>query len=462
VKARKIFQRIDIMQRRVRVVAGIMVPLSLSILLVALPGYASSPEGDISDESPEMVVESEVSLGDDAALSDYLAYAALNNPGLEAAFNDWTRALERVPQAKSLPDPRFTYTYYIQEVETRVGPQRQAFTLMQTFPWFGKLGTRGDVAGEAAEAAHQKYEAAKLRLFYRVKYAYFEYYYLARTIAITEGNMILLSNLESVARAKYRAGAASHPSIIKAQVELGKLEDRVNTLKALRIPMMARLNAALGRPTGADLPWPQAVDHEQVEFEDEELYQWLKEANPELRALAYMTAREERSVKLARKDYFPDFTLGAKYIETGQALDPEMNESGKDAVMVSLSVNVPLWFGKYRAAEREARARVNAAEKRHEDGESNLLADLSLALFHFHDAERKIDLYGDTLIPKAEEALSVSQRAFSADKADFFDLIDAERTLLEFQLSYERALVDYAERLSEIEMLVGSEIGMGR
>ncbi len=100
-RARTIFQRIDMKRRDVGVVVGIMVPLSLSILLVALPGYASPPEGDTPGESPEMV----------ATLSDYLAYAALNNPGLEAAFYDWTRALERIPQVKSLPDPRFTYAY---------------------------------------------------------------------------------------------------------------------------------------------------------------------------------------------------------------------------------------------------------------------------------------------------------------------------------------------------------------
>ncbi len=455
--ARTIFRRMDMQQRCIPVLMGILVPLSVSILLVALPGHASVPEGQTSGGAPELRAEAKISLDEGATLQDYLAYAALNNPGLEAVFNDWTRALERVPQAKSLPDPRFTYAYYIREVETRVGPQRQAFTLMQTFPWFGKLGGRGDVAREAAEAAHQKYEAAKLRLFYRVKLAYFEYYYLARTIAITEGNITLLSNLESVARAQYRAGMASHPAVIKAQVELGKLDDRLSTLRDLRTPTVARLNAVLGRPTDGDLPWPQSIDYEEVDLDEEELHQWLKEANPELRALAYMTAREERSVKLARKDYFPDLTLGAKYIETGQALDPMMKDSGKDALMVSLSVNLPLWVGKYRAAEREARARVHAAEKRHEDGESKLQADLSLALFHLRDAARKIDLYGDTLIPKAEEALSVSQRAFTADKADFFELIDAQRTLLEFQLSYERALVDHAERLSEIEMLIGRE-----
>lgn len=59
----------------------------------------------------------------EASVQDYLQYAALNNAGLEAAFNRWKAALERIPQAKSLPDPRFNYTYFVEEVETRVGPQ---------------------------------------------------------------------------------------------------------------------------------------------------------------------------------------------------------------------------------------------------------------------------------------------------------------------------------------------------
>ena len=126
--------------------------------------------------------------------------------------------------------------------------------------------------------------------------------------------------------------------------------------------------------------------------------------------------------------------------------------------MASLSFNLPIWIGKHRAAEREARARLRATAKRREDHENELLSDLKLALFHFRSAERKMDLYGNSLVPKAEQALAASQRAFAAGKADFFDLIEAQRTLLEFQLAHERALADRAQRLAEIEMLIGKQI----
>jgi hypothetical protein len=111
---------------------------ALPVLLVVLLVNASADEGQSSSElrtlygtpseSGNYVAMSHglPELNESATLSDYLEYAALSNPGLEAAFNDWKRAVEKVPQVRSLPDPRFTYAYYIQEVETRVGPQRQA------------------------------------------------------------------------------------------------------------------------------------------------------------------------------------------------------------------------------------------------------------------------------------------------------------------------------------------------
>jgi len=218
-------------------------------------------------------------LNEQSKLSDYLTYAALNNPGLEAAFNRWKAVLERVPQVKSLPDPRFKYRYFIEQVETRVGAQKQAFGIAQMFPWFGKLELRGNAAGEAAGAARQRYEAAKLKLFFQVKDAYYEYYYLARAIAIVEENIQLVKNFESVVRTRYKVAAGRHPDVIRAQVELGKLEDRLKTLQDLRGPIVAKLNAALNRPAEASLPWPKQIEEESVSFTDQELLEWMANSN---------------------------------------------------------------------------------------------------------------------------------------------------------------------------------------
>lgn len=400
-------------------------------------------------------------LDEGATLADYLAYAALNNPGLKSAFNRWKAALEKVPQVRSLPDPKFNYAYYIRNVETRVGPQRHKFGISQMFPWFGKLDLKGDKALEAANADRERYETAKLKLFYKVKNVYYEYYYLARAIAITNENLQLLTYIESVARIRYKAGKAPYAVIIKAQVELGKMEDHLSTLNELREPLTAVINAALNRPSDKPLPWPDDIPKDDISISDEELFTRLKENNPELKSIEFTAAKEKTAIDLAKRSYYPDIVVGVNYIETGDALMSNTEESGKDPIMAMFSINLPLWYGKYHASEREAKARYNAALQNRSDRENNLVADLQMSLFKFRDAERKIDLYRDTLIPKAEQSLNVTQQAFEAVKADFLDLIDAQRTLLQFRLSYERALANRAQRLAEIEMLVGKEVGGG-
>lgn len=413
--------------------------------------------GELASANPSEEILTE--LDDQSTLNDYLAYAALNNSGLKAAFLRWKAALEKIPQVTALPDPRFNYGYFIQSVETRVGPQNNRFGLLQTFPWFGKLELQGGAAAEAARSEKERYEAAKLKLFYQVKEAYYEYYYLAEAIVVTEENLGLMQQLESVARTQYATGFTPYSNVVRAQVELGKIEDRINTLKDLREPIVARLNAALNRPAGATLPWPKKVAEESVSVDQEQLLTWLKENNPNLKAVDFLAEREKKNIDLARKNFYPDITLGLETIDTGQALNPSMTpDSGKDPIVASLSINLPIWWGKYRAGEREALARYEAFMDERSDQENRLAADLKLAVYKYRDAERKINLYRDTLVLKAVQSLEVSLQTFETGLGNFLDVIDSTRTLLEFQLAFERAFADQAQRLAEIEMIVAKEI----
>jgi outer membrane protein TolC len=222
--------------------------------------------------------------------------------------------------------------------------------------------------------------------------------------------------------------------------------------------MIAELNAALNRASSASLPVPKTMPEEAVAISDEQLIAWLEDNNPELSAMSFMAAREKAGVDLAKKNYYPDIMVGVDYMTMKDPFAPGMTDMEDDMVMAMLSINVPIWYGKYRAAEREARARYETSLNERSDRENSLLAGLEMALYGFRDAERKIDLYRDTLVPKAEQSLKVTRQAYEAGRADFLDLLDAQRALLEFKLSHERARADRAQRLAEIEMLVGREV----
>lgn len=415
---------------------------------------ASSTSSAESGEPRALLAE----LPPEPSLEDYVAYALLNNAGLEAAFNQWRAMLERIPQARTLPDPRFNYRYFIENVETRTGPQENMVGLSQTFPWFNELDLKGEMAVEEARTTQARFEQRRLSVTYQVVSAYAEYAYQSAVIDIVRENRDLVKHLEEVARTSFRAGNAESADVIRAQVELGRLEDRLLSAEALELPLRSKLNALLNRPGNASLPAITLPTIHNAEIARDQLEDQLLAANPELRALQHEVARNRAGIDLAKTDRYPDITVGIDYTEVGDSPFSTAPDEGDDILSLGLSVNLPIWVERNEAVVSEALSRFGAATKRRADRQNTLAAELELAVFRYEDAIRQIDLYRNTLLPKAEESLGATLTAFQGDTATFTDLIDAERVLLEFQLQDARAQANQAVRLAEIEMLVGARL----
>ncbi len=381
-------------------------------------------------------------------LREYLVYAALNNAGLKAAFEEWKAALEQIPQAKALPDPKFTYGRFIREMDTR-----DKVAIAQMFPWFGKIEAGTDAASAQAKAAQKRYETEKLKLFWQVKDAFYEYQYLAGAVKIAKDNLALLKHLEEVTRTRYMAAAGTHPDVIRAQVELANLENTLISLEELRKPIVAKLNAVLNRQSAEMLPWPEKEKFMPLTLEPQRIAALLKQSNPELAAIEFEVSAAKNMVELAQKKFYPDIEVGVEFENSSP-----MAEINRDPVMLMFSINLPLWRESYMAAERQAKSIVLKTQQQRTQTENTLVAQAEQALYDFENSNRSIKLYGNILLPKAEELLQASETAYQAGTIDFLSLIDAQRMLLEFQLEYERAVTDNQQKLAELEMLVGAKL----
>ncbi len=382
-------------------------------------------------------------------------YAAENNPGLSALYEAWRAQAERAPQARALPEARFTYVEYLRSVETRTGPQERSFALTQSFPWFEKLRLRGSIEEAKAAAAWQRFLAAQLDLDRELRSTLAEYYYLGRSVTITRENLDLLARLERVARRRLAAGAENHPDLLRLQVEIGRLEDGLRTLLDTERPLRAKLNSLLHLPVERAIEWPRELLTSAAEIDADSVLAFVDANNPELLALREEIEGAAMQKKLAAREYVPDLTVGVQTIATGSARAPGTRDSGEDPWMLSFSIELPIWWQKYRAGEREADALWRSARERHAGARDRLRASVELALFHLRDAERRITLYEETLIPKAEESLGSTESSFESGGSDFLDLIDAERVYLEFQLARERARADRVRAEAELDRLLG-------
>lgn len=395
-----------------------------------------------------------------STLDDYLRVALERSPRLRSAYNRWIADLKKSDHVGALPDPMFSYTYFVENVETRVGPQEQRFGLRQVFPWFGTLGAREDMALAMSEASYQRFKAAKYELYYDVKSAYYDYYFLGQDLQITSENFELLEFWESVAQSKYKVGLKQHPDVIKAQVELGKLEDHLQTLREQIEPKAARLRAWLNLSNSVEIPIPRAIVVAEQQLVHDSVVANITSNNPNLRALERIIESERAGEKLAGKQSLPSFSIGVDYIQTGEAIDPDMPESGKDPWMIGASISLPIWFGKNGARKKEAEARRRAAEYNLRDSENKLVAVTVRLLFEYSDALRKMRLYRDGLVPKAEQSLNAIYVAYQAGETDFLNLLDAQRQLLGFQLTVAREQSRLATRRAQLEMLGGSELNV--
>jgi outer membrane protein, heavy metal efflux system len=408
--------------------------------------------------SPVMASQQSTDTNDLQTLPDYLRFASLNNAELQAKFEEWKAALEQIPQARALDDPKFTYGYFIEEVETRVGPQRDKYGIMQVFPWFGKIEARSHVAAAKAKAAKQRYETNKVKLFWQVKDAFYEFTYLATAINTAKENLELLQYFEEIALTKYRAAAATHPDIIRAQVELAKIEDVLKSLQRLREPTVAKLNSVLNRPCDAELAWPAKEPTRHMQLDRKHIIELLQRTNPQLAELGWEVKAARAGVELAKKKFYPDMGVGVDWIQTDDAVSGNVRDSGKDPVVLMFSMNIPLWRDSYKAAERQAKANVRKIQQQKVSAENKIIAQVVKVLYDVEDSQRKMHLYGEILVSKAEELVHASEAAYRSGAVDFLSLIDAQRMLLKYTLDHERAVTNNQQKIAELEMLIGTEL----
>lgn len=436
----------------------VLLPLIISSCKVRDTTYLSSENVSFLDQpigaddnfdNVPRVIDSKTSL------NDLFKYAALNNAALKSAYLKWQSEIFKIYPAGSLPDPQISFTHYIQEVETRVGPQKNAISLMQMLPWFGKLDLKEAMQKDSALSAEAEYDAVKNSLLSTVEKLYYEYWYLQQSQRITEENVKLLESLEPIVRNKIKTGDGSK-DLIKLQIEIGKVTDVKENLKLRKMPLDSRLNQLLNRPSRAEVGLIAIL----VKFDEKWDEDYLLTAinnNPGMKRFELIRTRAARKIELEDKNRYPDFSVGLKWIETEKSsMNP--NDNGKDPVMATVGFTLPWDQRKYDHLVASAKADYGAVNWAKREYQNSLEAKLQTALFEIEDNLRVLKLYRDTLIPKTEESLNLSMQAYRNAKESFIGFVDIQRQLLNFQLVLEKARKNIAVQKSVIEEITGQKL----
>ena len=384
------------------------------------------------------------------------------NPELQSAKLGWDASAERVLQERALDDPVMGFTYFGEQVQTRVGEKQAGVSASQKIPFYGKLRLKGEVARSEAKVSGGRYKTLEREVIARTKSAFYELFWVHKLININEENKGLLQRFVKIAEVKYATGKATQQDVLKAQVELSRIVNELITLEQLKETAIAKINILLNRHPDSLLGTPEEIDITELTVSLKDLYEKAKEISPDLSILKYKIERDKAAYKLAKKQYYPDFTFGLNYTFINDMPSTVMSSpigESRDSYTGTLSMNIPIFQKrKYDAGVREANARLKSSEKAYKNMENMTLFGVKDFHFKVQTAERLVKLYRDSIIPQAEQSLRAAEIGYQAGQVDFLNLIDSQRVLLDFNLAFYRAVADFGINIAGLERVVGVEL----
>jgi len=401
------------------------------------------------------------SLAQELVLDSLTAEALRANPDLSAAKLRYEAFEARVPQAGAWPDPMFKVA--LSNVPTDSWSMDQTpmsgieLALTQKIPFPGKLGLKKNATQSLAQKAKKEYESTRDFVISELKQNYYRLYLLEKSIEITERNKVLLEDFAKIASTRYSVGKGVQQDVLKAQVEVSKMIDKLISLEEMRRIVQAKINILLDRDPQDHLGKPKELSFRELHYSEEELQNLAIATNPTLRGMDFLVKASESSYRLARREYFPDLSFSVSYrLRDEVRMDPV---KGTDFFSASAGINIPLYFwSKQKNKVQEKAADLQSAREKYEGMKNNTKFGVSRLFYSLKKYEKEIELYRTAILPQARGSLESARSGYQVDKVDFLTLLNNQVTLYNYEIAYHQALTSYFMTIAGLEEMVGGSL----
>jgi cobalt-zinc-cadmium efflux system outer membrane protein len=338
------------------------------------------------------------------AAADALVSEALNNaPEVRVAAADVAAARARIAPARTLPDPMLA-------LQTR-RDEGAGLMLSQAIPWPGKLRLAGEAArSEASEIELAAPSRAARTIEARVRNAWYDLVLARATDALIEQRRASTAQIEATVRARYAAGLSVQQDVLRAQIELARIDELKAAQQATIAARVAEINRLLGRPQDAPVDSPAALPREEAAPDAGTVVGAVVAASPEVAAARQSIETGRLGVAVARKNFLPDLVVSG----------------GGPMREASVGVSVPLWLGRKQRnqlAEAEARLAARTAESDVLPRELEALTRERFA--QLEASNRTAALYRDKILPLDDLSLESALASYQAGKVPFLTVLDA-------------------------------------
>ena len=396
-------------------------------------------------------------------LDELVDEALKNNPEIKVFENRFKALSQRPSQEGTLDDPKLTLGVTNLPTDefnfnTESMTQKE-IGISQMFPFPGKLRLRSEIAQKEADASEKEYYDKKNEITEKVKTAYYELFFINKSIEITEKNKGLLEQFIKIAETKYSVGQGIQQDILKAQVELSKIINELIKLEQQKETTQARLNTLLYRSPENPLGKPQEIEKTKFLFSLEELMKRAQAKRPALLGIRDIVEQYEKSYALAKKNYYPDFDFSLAYGQRDSLKFRGINQGLPDMISATVTINLPVWRSrKLDKRVEETLADKRMAEEQYNSFKNEIYFNLKDIMAEVKKGESLLELYKTGIIPQAAQSLESAVAGYQVNKIDFLTLLDSQITLFNYEIEYYKVLSEYEKKLATLETVVGERL----
>ena len=435
-----------------------MIRSVFAILLLAAttPAYSADEGAAKAKVTAQVMSDPTASTGQSTLSLDEVVRTVLaKNPAVQSAAHTLAADRAKVPQASALPDPTFGVGWMGNprpfSVQTGDPSSYRSLSAMQMLPFPGKRSLLGKIAGKEADATQWNLEGVRRRVVAEAKTAYYDYWFYDKAIRTTQQNRELLTKLSQIAEARYRVGKGMQADVLRSQVEISLLLQKLTTLEQQKATAQARLNTLLSRDTDAPLPAAAEIATiSSLSYSLEDLYKLARENDPEYQRMQKMVERNQLAINLANKDYSPDVSVGYMY---------EQRPAMPDMHGLTFTVNIPVFYkSKQRQEVLQAKEEELSASSARNYRQNELYFDLKQNYLAAKASENLVKLFSQGVVPQSSLALESSMSSYQVGNVDFLTMIGNFTTVLNYETDYYREMANYQISLARIEALIGTAL----
>ncbi len=397
----------------------------------------------------------------DSTIDSLVTRAIKVSPKLAMLRAKRNAAEDKIPQVSNLPDPMLmvglmnlptnSFSFH-QEPMTQ-----KAIGLQQSFPFPGKLSAMEDAAAIDTSIIDKEIKDAENEIKKDVKQKYYSLSFFRRSILLAKENKKLLEKISEVVSTKYSVSTASQQNLIKVQLEITDITDKIEDLNSKENSTLASLNSLLVQDADAPIYTETFDSIHTIEVTVKQLDSLARAYRPYLEGIKLAVEKGKLKQNVAEKDYLPNFTLGVQYGQRDYLAKTGMTQS--DFLSFSLGISLPINYGgKISSKVDEAVSMQELYSQQYNQAVQYLDGVFGTDVSDLNSLKERINLFEGGLLPQAQQNLSSALSSYQVNQVDFINVIDAQSQLYKIEINLYKLKIDYLKKIAELEFLTGTSL----